>query len=45
LNKLVPLGDISSLLQRYAAGELTPAGMVEAVHALIQDDPDNVWIH
>jgi len=39
------LGDIPSLLQRYAAGELTPAGMVEAVHALIQDDSDNVWIH
>jgi allophanate hydrolase len=45
MSKLGPLGDISSLLQRYAAGELTPAGMVEAVHALIQDDPDNVWIH
>ncbi|MBN9132841.1 MAG: allophanate hydrolase [Nitrosospira multiformis] len=45
MSKLVPLGDIPSLLQRYANGELTPAGMVEAVHALIQDDPGNVWIH
>ncbi|SET34497.1 allophanate hydrolase [Nitrosospira multiformis] len=45
MNKLDLLGDIPSLLQRYAAGELTPTGMVEAVHALIHDDPDNVWIH
>ena len=45
MSKLVPLGDIPSLLQRYVNGKLTPAGMVEAVHALIQDDPDNVWIH
>ena len=45
MSKLGPLGDIPSLLQRYAAGELTPTGTVEAVHALIQDDPDNVWIH
>ncbi|ODT84996.1 MAG: allophanate hydrolase [Nitrosomonadales bacterium SCN 54-20] len=45
MNKLDLLGDIPSLLQRYAIGELTPTGMVEAVHAQIQDDPDNVWIH
>jgi allophanate hydrolase len=45
MSKLGPLGDIPSLLQRYAAGELTPTGTVEAVHALILDDPDNVWIH
>ncbi len=45
MNKLDLLGDIPSLLQRYVTGELTPTGMVEAVHALIHDDPDNVWIH
>lgn len=45
MSKLGLLGDISSLLQRYATSELTPTGMVEALHALIQDDPDNVWIH
>jgi allophanate hydrolase len=45
MSKLGPLGDIPSLLQCYANGELTPADMVEVVHALIQDDPDNVWIH
>lgn len=45
MSKLGPLGDIPSLLQRYATGELNPIGVMEAVHALIQDDPDNVWIH
>jgi allophanate hydrolase len=39
------LGDIPSLLQRYASGELTPSLMVQKVHALIQVDPDNVWIY
>ncbi len=39
------LGDIPSLLQRYASGELTPSQMVEVVHALIQNDADHVWIH
>jgi allophanate hydrolase len=45
LNELMPLGDISSLLQRYASGELTPGQMVEAVHALIQNDTGHVWIY
>ncbi|SFN99208.1 allophanate hydrolase [Nitrosospira briensis] len=48
MNKLLPaesLGDIPSLLQRYASGELTPSLMVQKVHALMQDDPGNVWIH
>ncbi|SHL59684.1 allophanate hydrolase [Nitrosospira sp. Nsp11] len=44
MNELMPLGDIPSLLQRYASGELTPSQMVEAVHAAIQDDT-TVWIH
>jgi allophanate hydrolase len=39
------LGDIPSLLQRYASGELTPSLMVQKVHALIQDDPGNIWIY
>lgn len=38
------LGDIPSLLRRYANGELTPSQMVEEVHAQIQNDPDHVWI-
>lgn len=39
------LGDIPSLLQRYASGELTPSRMVEAVHAGIREDSDHVWIY
>ena len=39
------LGDIPSLLQRYANGELTPSQMVEVGHALVQNDADHVWIH
>lgn len=45
MNELLPLGDIPSLLQRYASGELTPSRMVEGVHAQVQDDADHVWIH
>lgn len=45
MGKLGPLGDIPSLLQHYANGEFTPTAMVEAVHTLIQDDPDKVWIY
>jgi allophanate hydrolase len=41
----MPLGDIPSLLQRYASGELTPSQMVEAVHAAIENDTAHVWIH
>ena len=39
------LGDIPSLLQRYASGELTPSKVVQAIHARIQDDPDHIWIY
>ncbi|MGH8684032.1 MAG: amidase family protein, partial [Nitrosospira sp.] len=39
------LGDIPSLLRRYANGDLTPSQMVEGVHALVQNDADHVWIH
>ncbi len=48
LDELVPtevLGDIPSLLRRYASGELTPSKVVKAVHAGIQNNPDHVWIH
>ncbi|ARO87512.1 allophanate hydrolase [Nitrosospira lacus] len=45
MSKLLPLGDIPSLLQRYASGELTPGRMVEEVHAQVRDDADHVWIH
>ena len=39
------LGDIPSLLQRYASGELTPTTVVRAVHARIEHDPDHIWIY
>jgi allophanate hydrolase len=39
------LGDIPSLLRRYAAGELIPGKVVQAVHAWIQNDPDHIWIY
>ena len=39
------LGDIPSLVQRYASGELTPGKVVQAIHARIQDDPDHIWIY
>ncbi|SEK86764.1 allophanate hydrolase [Nitrosovibrio tenuis] len=45
LSSLVPLGDIPSLLKRYASGELTPSKVVQAVHARIQNDPDHIWIY
>ncbi|SDH35600.1 allophanate hydrolase [Nitrosomonas sp. Nm132] len=44
MQKLLPLGDVSSLLQRYARGKLSPTQMVEAIHAEIKNDPDHVWI-
>ncbi len=44
MQKLLPLGDISSLLQCYANGTFSPTQMVEAIHAEIQNDPDHVWI-
>lgn len=45
MKDLLPLGDIPSLLQRYAGGELTPTKMVQIVHGLIQNDTNHVWIH
>ncbi len=44
MQKLLPLGDMPSLLRRYASGELSPTQMVEAIHADIQNDPDHIWI-
>lgn len=42
--KLLPLGDIASLLQCYANGRLSPTQLVEAIHIEIQSDPDHAWI-
>ena len=44
MERFSPLSDISSLLQRYARGELSPTQLVEMIHAEIQHDPDHVWI-
>ena len=44
MRKILPLGDISSLQQRYASGEWSPTQVVEAIHAEIQNDPDHIWI-
>jgi len=44
MRDLLPLGDISSLLQRYAAKTLTPTHMVEALHDSIQKDENAIWI-
>ncbi|MBA3756331.1 MAG: allophanate hydrolase [Nitrosomonas sp.] len=44
IQKLLPLGDMPSLLQRYASNTLSPTEMVEIIHAEIQIDPDHVWI-
>ena len=44
MQKLLPLGDIPSLLQRYASGTLSPTQVVEAINAEIQNDPDHIWI-
>lgn len=44
MQKLLPLSDMPSLLQRYASNTLSPTEMVEIIHAEIQNDPDHVWI-
>ncbi len=44
MQKLLPLGDIPALLQRYASGTLSPTQVIEAVHTEIQNDPDHIWI-
>jgi allophanate hydrolase len=38
------LGDIETLLKRYASGELTPSQMVETVHAHIRNNDNRAWI-
>lgn len=45
MDRILPLGSIASLIQRYASGELKPSQVVQAVHAQIQRDDDHVWIH
>ncbi len=44
MHKLLPLGDMPSLLQCYADNALSPTEMVEIIHAEIQKDPDHAWI-
>lgn len=44
IQNLLQLGDMSSLLQRYANGTLSPTQVIEAIHAEIQNDPDHIWI-
>ncbi|PTR14765.1 allophanate hydrolase [Nitrosospira sp. Nsp2] len=38
------LGDIETLLKRYASGELTPSRMVETVHRHIRNNDNSAWI-
>ncbi len=45
MDKILPLGNIPSLMQRYVSGELRPSQVVQAVHAQIVNDDDHVWIH
>lgn len=45
MQQLLPVGRVSTLLQRYARGELTPSQVVQAIHAHIINDEDHVWIH
>jgi len=44
MDNFLPLGDIPSLLQRYATKTLTPTHMVEALHDSIQNDENAIWI-
>ncbi|AEJ00544.1 allophanate hydrolase [Nitrosomonas sp. Is79A3] len=44
MGKLLPLGDIATLLESYARNEHSPTQLVETIHAEIQNDPDHVWI-
>mgnify|MGYP003439185012 FL=1 len=44
MHDLLPLGDIPSLLQRYANQTLTPTALVEALHANILKDANPIWI-
>lgn len=45
MDKLLPLGDIPALLERYAQGAVTPGQLVHAIHARMDHDPDHVWIY
>lgn len=45
MNNPLPLGDIPTLLQRYAKGILTPVRLIHAIHAMMEHDPDHVWIY
>jgi allophanate hydrolase len=38
------LGDIETLIKRYASGELTPSQVVETVHAQIENNDNRAWI-
>ena len=45
MQPLMPLGRISTLLQGYATGKLTPSQVVQAIHGQIIHDEDHIWIH
>jgi allophanate hydrolase len=45
MDKILPLGNIPSLRQRYVSGELRPSQVVQAVYAQIVNDDGHVWIH
>jgi allophanate hydrolase len=45
MDELLPLGDISSLLRRYAANEVTPSAVIAAVRRAMENDADHIWIH
>lgn len=38
------LGDIATLLERYASGQLTPSQMVEMVHGRVRNNDNHAWI-
>ena len=44
MDKILPLGNIPSLMQRYVSGELRPSQVVQAVHAQIVNDDGHMWI-
>ncbi len=45
MDKILPLGRISTILHRYANIELKPSDVVEAIHRQVANDDDHVWIH
>jgi hypothetical protein len=44
MDRILPLGNIPSLMHRYVSGELRPSQVVQAVHAQIVNDDGHVWI-